>query len=57
MFEMRGIVSEVVCEWEGRMDRAANLFSYLDRHPGVRTAALGTYMIVMCLLLVGLAWY
>jgi hypothetical protein len=39
------------------MDRVANLFSYLDRHPGVRTAALGTYMMVMCLLLVGLAWY
>jgi hypothetical protein len=39
------------------MEQSKALFAYLDRHPGVRTAALGTYMMVMCLLLVGLAWY
>jgi hypothetical protein len=39
------------------MEHSKALFSYLDGHPGVRIAALGTYMLVMCLLLVGLAWY
>jgi hypothetical protein len=39
------------------MERSKALFAYLDCHPGVRTAAIGTYMMAMCLLLAGLAWY
>lgn len=38
------------------MERSKALFFYLDGHPAVRTAAIGAYMLVMCLLLVGLVW-
>jgi hypothetical protein len=39
------------------MERSKAFFAFIDRHPRVRTAALGSYMMVMCALLVALAWY
>jgi hypothetical protein len=38
------------------MERARAFFSFVDRHPSLRTAALATYMMIGCLLLVALAW-
>jgi|SoiMethySBSTD1v2_1073268.scaffolds.fasta_scaffold286513_3 hypothetical protein len=39
------------------MDYSKAFFAYVDRHPNLRTAVLTSYMVVLCGLLVALAWY
>jgi hypothetical protein len=38
------------------MERSKAFFAFVDRHPNLRMAALATYMMAVCGLLVALVW-
>lgn len=38
------------------MERSKVFVGFVDQHPNLRTAILATYVLVVCALLVALAW-